>query len=106
MPVKKNGFDSINVEAATRASLTAMGAAALQVAQPAAPVITGNLKRSHKYQVDMASKSVFIGASAEYAAAVHNGTKKRRGKPWLRETITPNAQKIAEFGARKYGELL
>lgn len=97
MPVERNNFDDFtDVGAANRAALTAMGLACLQVAQPLCPVQTGNLRRSHGYSV--ATDHVDIGASADYAAYVHNGTSTRRGNPWLRNAVNRNQRSIAEAG--------
>ena len=103
MPVKRNDFDRFeSTEEADRMALEAIGIACMQVAQPACPVRTGNLRRSHRYVVS--GDHVDIGVTADYGGHVHNGTSKRRANPWLRNAVQANKQSIAKLGARAWEE--
>lgn len=63
-------------------------------------VITGNLKRSQGHAVS--GDHVDIGASADYAREVHNGTSNKRGRPWIKNGIQANRDAILEQGKRAW----
>lgn len=100
MPTNKNDFDKFKDVGARRAALLTMGAACVQVAQPACPVDTGNLKRSHGYTVE--GDHVDIGVTADYGGYVHNGTSTRPANPWLKKAVNKNAKRIFEAGEKAY----
>ena len=106
MPVVRDDFDQYtDTGAANRACLTAMGLACIQCAEETYDAlgirrITGNLMRSHTYEV--ARDYVTVGVTADYGGHVHNGTSTRRGRPWLRKAATDNAESIQEAGARAW----
>lgn len=102
MPIEHDEFSKLinNTSDANEAALERIGLSVMQVAQPLCPVDTGNLRRSHKYRVE--GDSVVVGATADYAAAVHNGTSKRKGQPWLRNSVQRNKQALNEIGARAW----
>lgn len=105
MPIQSNDFDRFtDTGAADRAALTAMGLACMQVAQPNSPVKTGNLRRSHRFAVG--GDHVDVGVTADYGGHVHNGTSKRKARPWLKEAAQANRESIAEAGMRAWeGEM-
>lgn len=98
MPILNDFFDQFTEDAlaAEKACLTAIGVASVQVAKPACPVDTGNLRRSHKYKVD--DDHVDIGVSADYGGHVHNGTSKRNPNPWLKDAVQANRESICKAG--------
>lgn len=101
MPIVRNDFDRFtDTAAADRACLTEMALACIQVAQPVCPYATGNLSRSHTYE--LAGDHVDVGVTADYGDAVHNGTSKREGRPWLRDAATANAESIRRAGMRAW----
>lgn len=105
MPIESNNFDQYgDTAAADRAALEAMGLACLQVAQPACPVRTGNLRRSHTHAV--AGDHVDVGVTADYGGHVHNGTSKRDGNPWLKNAAQSNRESIAAAGVRAWGQVM
>ena len=101
MPIQSNSFDRFtDTSAADRECLERIGMACLQVAQPACPVKTGNLRRSHRMEVD--GDSVAVGVTADYGGHVHNGTSKRRANPWLKDSINANRSSIMELGVKAW----
>lgn len=118
VPISSNRFDRFSdTSAAARAGLVAMGAAILDVSNPACPVDTGNLKRSVVSVVDMAERAVYVGPAADYGEYVHNGHaaytdkagryhKERKPTPWLRDTAEANKRSIGRAGVAAYGREL
>lgn len=106
MPVVRNNFDRYtNTEAADRAFLEVVGIAAEQAmrsnyAPSGIGVISGNLKRSQGHVVD--GDHVDIGASADYASAVHYGSRGKRGRPWIKNGVQANREAILEQGKRAW----
>ena len=101
MPIERNDFDRFtDTAAADEACLTAMGVACQQVAQPACPVQTGNLRRSHTFSVS--GDHVDVGVTADYGGHVHFGTSKRMANPWLRSAAQKNRDAIIEAGKRAW----
>ena len=106
MPVERNNFDKYtDTDAADRACLEAIGIAAEQAmrsnyAPSGIGVITGNLKRSQGHVVS--GDHVDIGASADYAREVHNGTSNKRGRPWIKNGIQANRDAILEHGKQAW----
>ena len=105
MPIERNNFDQFtDTAAADEAALTAMGVACQQVAQPASPVQTGNLRRSHRFVVS--GDHVDVGVTADYGGHVHNGTSKRKGNPWLKDAAQANRESIVEAGKRAWAQVM
>ena len=50
----------------------------------------------------MSGDHVDIGASADYARAVHNGTSNKRGRPWIKNGIQANRDAILEQGKQAW----
>lgn len=101
MPVQKNRFDRFtDTSDADRICLERIGLAALQVSQPAAPKVTGNLQRSHKYAVE--GDSVIVGVTADYGGYVHNGTSRQKAQPWLKDSIQANRDSILNEGVKAW----
>lgn len=105
MPIERNNFDQFGeTAAADEAALIAMGVACQQVAQPASPVQTGNLRRSHRFVVS--GDHVDVGVTADYGGYVHNGTAKREGRPWLKDAAQANRDSILAAGVRAWGQVM
>lgn len=102
MPIDRNKFEAFkNTSAANQACLQRIGLACLQVAKPVCPVDTGYLKNSHRMEFD--ADNVTVGVTAEYGAAVHNGTARRpEGDPWLRKSISENRDSICALGVEEW----
>ena len=106
LPIERNIFDLFaDTAAANEAALTAIGVACQSVAQPACPVRTGNLRRSHTFKVD--GDHVDIGVTADYGGHVHNGTaKNKKGNPWLKDAAQANRDSILAAGKRAWEQVL
>ena len=105
VPIERNSFgDFSQSEAASRASLQAMGAAAMQVAKPNCPVDTGYLKNSHRYVVN--GDHVDIGVTADYGNEVHNGTARQKAQPWLKNAVDANMNSITDFGKKRWAQVM
>lgn len=106
MPIERSNFDQFeDTAAADEACLIAMGVACQQVAQPACPVQTGNLRRSHRYVVN--GDHVDIGVTADYGGHVHNGTaRKPEGNPWLKDAAQANRDSITAAGRRAWEQVI
>lgn len=96
MPIERNDFRNMDTDAANRAALEAMGLATRRVAQPACPVDTGNLRRSHTHAVS--GDHVDVGVTAEYGGYVHNGTSRQKAQPWMKNAAEANAEAIGRAG--------
>lgn len=59
------------------------------------PVKTGTLKRSITHEVDVARRIGIVGSNVEYAPYVELGTRKWKGKPYLRPALLKSKKKIA-----------
>lgn len=62
---------------------------------------TGDLQRDVNYKVDVGAQSVTVGNSLDYAEPVHDGTSKRKGRPYIRDALTGEShtsqmRKVAE----------
>lgn len=62
---------------------------------------TGDLQRDVNFDVNIASQSVTVGNSLEYAPYVHDGTSKIGGRPYIRDALmgdvhTSQLRKVAE----------
>lgn len=53
------------------------------------PVKTGRLRSSIRWDLMEDGKGLFarVGTEVEYAAAVHNGTRGRKGQPFLEDSL-------------------
>lgn len=101
MPIVTDNFAAFEKTAtANRAACNTMGAAAMQVAIPACPVKTGNLRRSHTMAVN--DTYVDVGVTAEYGGYVHNGTSRQKPQPWLRDSVNRNKEAIVKVGAEAW----
>lgn len=111
MPIERNNFDQFSdTAAADEAALIAMGVACQQVAQTTGydsagiNVVTGNLKRSHTFKVE--GDHVDIGVTADYGGHVHNGTSKRKGRPWIKNAAQENRDQITAAGVRAWEQVI
>lgn len=111
MPIERNNFDQFtDTTAADEACLIAMGVACQNVAQTSGydaagiNVITGNLRRSHTFKVE--GDHVDIGVTADYGGHVHNGTVKRKGRPWIKNAAQKNRDQITAAGKRAWVQVM
>jgi hypothetical protein len=112
MPIQSNEFDRFtDTAAADEACLTAMGVACQQLAQTTGydeagiGVVTGNLRRSHTFNVS--GDHVDVGVTADYGGHVHFGTAKHpTARPWLRKTMQKHRDSIIEAGKRAWGQVM
>lgn len=75
-----------------RKILTLMAIKVQNDAKHLCPVDTGNLRRSITKDVVSSTKAL-VGTNVEYAAHVEYGTKKSKGKPYLRPALDKLSQK-------------
>jgi len=61
-------------------------------------VDTGYLRNSVDNKVDMDNKSVSIGTNCEYAIFVHEGTRRMRSRPFLKDTGFEEINNIKRIG--------
>lgn len=106
MPIERNDIKALraNIDPAKRKALEAVGLALIGQAQKACPVGKypkgsgrkgGNLRRSHKYRVQ--GETVIVGATAEYAGYVHNGTSRQAAQPWLKNAAEQNRNALGRL---------
>lgn len=99
MPVQSDNWGVLKsgISSNKGRALEAVGLALEGYAQAACPVDTGNLRLSHKHQVN--GDEVIVGVTAEYGGYVHNGTGKMRARPWLRQAMNGNKKSLAAIFA-------
>lgn len=101
MPIDNNDFGKFaDTEDADRATLETIGLAVMQVAMPASPVDTGNLRRSHTHSVS--GDHVDVGVTADYGGYVHNGTSRQKAQPWLKTAVQANTNAISGLGVKAW----
>ena len=98
--VRITGLDDIiritNPERARRIiarSLKRIGLIVERNAKPVTPVKTGNLKRSIT-SVPLEWNRVAVGTKVDYALYVHEGTRRMRGRPYLRQGLERSRDQI------------
>ena len=98
--VRITGLDDIiritNPERARRIiarSLKRIGLIVERSSKPVTPVRTGNLKRSIT-SVPLEWNRVAVGTKVDYALIVHEGTRNRRGRPYLRQGLERSRDQI------------
>lgn len=63
------------------------------------PVLTGNLRASHVFDVSgfgLQMKAT-VGPTADYAVFVHEGTRFQRPQPFLRDAVDSSTPQIQDF---------
>ena len=83
--------------------LEAIGIQAESDAAKICPVDTGRLKNSITHAIDAEEKAAIIGTNVEYALYVHEGTRGRKGQPFLTDAVSRNIgkyQRIFEAALR------
>jgi HK97 gp10 family phage protein len=83
-----------------KAQITALKKIGLLVqaeSQDNAPVDSGRLKQSITNQVNEDEKSVDIGTNVDYAVYVHEGNSKQSSKPFIKDAIIKNIDKIKQI---------
>lgn len=83
---------ALKIKTATAAGLVDAGLFIKAESMKNAPVDTGNLRASHFSEPNADGSVVTIGATANYAGAVHE-THKTKGK-FLEKAVKENSQKI------------
>ena len=78
-------------------ALEAVGLEAEGDAKGLCPVDTGRLRNSITHTIDGDEKVAIIGTNVEYARYVHEGTRKRKGQPFLRDAVTMNSGKYGRI---------
>lgn len=71
-------------------ALEAVGIQAEGDAKALCPVDTGRLRNSITHTIDAGDKTAIIGTNVEYAQYVHEGTRGRKGNPFLRNAVNQN----------------
>lgn len=71
-------------------ALEAVGIQAEGDAKALCPVDTGRLRNSITHTIDAGDKTAIIGTNVEYAQYVHEGTRGRKGNPFLRNAVDQN----------------
>jgi len=97
------------VDGNVKRALTAIGIAGLELiidtmntGYGSRPIyLTGTLQRDQKYRVDEEDRSVSWGVlqgdvSAAYAVYVHEGTYRMAKRPWLKDAIMGNKDKLRD----------
>lgn len=106
MPIQSNNFSSFNdTSAADRAYLETVGSMCEQAVRAnyhpsGIGVVTGNLQRSQTHVVS--GDHVDIGATADYAGHVHNGTSRKAGRPWIKNAAEANRDAILQRGVEAW----
>ncbi len=59
---------------------------------------TGDLMRDVSYIVHNETASVDVGNTLEYAKFVHDGTSKMAGRPYIRDAIMTNKDRLKQVG--------
>ncbi len=59
---------------------------------------TGDLMRDVSYVVHNETASVDVGNTLEYAPFVHDGTSKMAGRPYIRDAIVNNKERLKQVG--------
>lgn len=59
---------------------------------------TGDLMRDVSYVVHNETASVDVGNTLEYAPFVHDGTSKMAGRPYIRDAIMNNKERLKQVG--------
>ena len=85
-------------------TLKKMGMFLVAEAKKRCPVDTGRLRGSIQYYLSKiwGKNYLTIGATAEYAIFVHEGTRKMRKRPFIKDGILENIGKLQEIAAREY----
>ena len=65
---------------------------------------TGDLMRDVNYDVSLQNSTVSIGNSLEYATQVHEGNRKIKARPYLKDGIMENIDDIRAVGEMVLGE--
>jgi HK97 gp10 family phage protein len=68
------------------------------------PVITGYLRGSIRYYISKMWEKHYltIGATADYAGYVHEGTRYQRKQPFIKDSIMENLTKIQSIAEQEY----
>lgn len=94
----------VNLVNASRETLTAIGLLIVSEAKKLCPVDTGFLRSSIDSKVTgfLWWKKLRIFSDAEYAIFVHEGTRKMRKRPFVRNAVFNNINKIQALARRTY----
>lgn len=65
---------------------------------------TGDLSRSITSEPHPEKKSVDIGSNLDYASWVHDGTRRMKGRPFLKDALTQGKNDLDEIGRKYLGE--
>lgn len=101
-----NNFDKVEkiFEKTAWNTLKKMGMFLVAESKKRCPVDTGRLRGSIQYYLSKiwGKNYLTIGATAEYAIFVHEGTRKMRKRPFIKDGILENIGKLQEIAAREY----
>lgn len=79
------------MDAAIARALEAVGIQAEGDAKLLCPEDTGRLRNSITHTIDAGDNTAVIGTNVEYALYVHEGTRKMKGQPFLKDAVTQHA---------------
>jgi len=84
------------LDAAIENALSDMGMVCSRYAQDKAPVYTGRLRNSIRYEVKKSEDALIVGTDVNYAGFVELGTSRQKPQPYLRPAV---ADHIDEYRA-------